>query len=98
MLSVSHIKESAYQLLQSIDAKAVTRGETAIVYDDDMLLHENPWDADHIECPERLRRARERCDELGLLDKCKKLPSRIANDGEILRAHSGEHLQAASRV
>ena len=78
---------------KSIDAKAVTKGETGVVYDDDMLLHENPWDGDHIECPERLRRVRERCDELGLLTMCKELPSRAAGDEEILRAHSGEHLQ-----
>ena len=71
----------------------ITRGETGVVYDAEMLLHENPWDDNHIECPERLRRARQRCDELGLLARCKMLPSRAAGDEEILRAHSDGHLQ-----
>ena len=90
--------KSSSKPFQSIDAKAITRGETGVVYDEAMLLHENPWDSDHIECPERLRRARERCDELGLLAKCKELPSREASDEEILRAHSSEHLQGTRRV
>ena len=34
-----------------------------------------------------------RCEELGLLARCKELPSRAATDEEILRAHSIEHLQ-----
>ena len=83
---------------QSIDSKAITRGETSLVYDKAMFLHENPWDSHHIECPERLRRARQRCKELGLLAMCKELPSREAGDEEILRAHSSEHLQETRRV
>ena len=78
---------------QSIDAKAITRGETGVVYDEAMLLHENPWDSDHIECPDRLRVSHQRCLELGLLDECERIPSRRAGDEELLLAHSEEHIQ-----
>ena len=46
--------------------------KTGYVYDDDMLRHENPWDSDHIECPDRLGVSHRRCQELGLLDRCER--------------------------
>ena len=75
------------QLLEMVGKK------TGYVYDADMLRHENPWDPDHIECPDRLRVSHQRCLELGLLDECERIPSRRAGDEELLLAHSEEHIQ-----
>ena len=75
------------QLLEMVGKK------TGYVYDADMLRHENPWDPDHIECPDRLRVSHHRCLELGLLDECERIPSRRAGDEELLLAHSEEHIQ-----
>ena len=72
--------------------------KTGYVYDADMLRHANPWDPDHIECPDRLRVSHKRCLELGLLDGCERIPSRRAGDEELLLAHSEEHLQNLGRV
>ena len=90
--------KSSSKPFQSIDAKAVTRGETGVVYDEAMLLHENPWDSDHIECPDRLGVSHRRCQELGLLDRCERLPSRRASDEELLLAHSKEYIEKLVRV
>ena len=67
--------------------------KTGYVYDEDMLKHANPWDSDHIECPDRLRVSHQRCLESGLLDDCERIPSRRAGEEELLLAHSEEHLQ-----
>ncbi len=80
------------------DAKDVLRGETGVVYDEEMLKHANPWDPDHIESPRRLERSLERCRELGLLDRCRRLPTRLAQDAELLLAHSRAHLDAIQEI
>ena len=72
--------------------------KTGYVYDADMLKHENPWDPDHIECPDRLGVSHRRCQELGLLDRCERLPSRRASDEELLLAHSKEYIEKLVRV
>jgi histone deacetylase 6 len=82
----------------SLDAKHVKRGETGVLYDGDMLKHENPWDGDHIECPDRLRRTRQRLEELDLLSKCTEIASRCATDDEIMLAHSQEHLDNLKKL
>ena len=71
--------------------------KTGYVYDADMLKHENPWDPDHIECPDRLGVSHRRCQELGLLDRCERLPSRRASDEELLLAHSKEYIEKLVR-
>ncbi len=65
---------------------------TGYAFDEDMLRHANPWDSRHIESPERLSRSHARCAELGLLERCHKIPSRRATDDELTLAHSQEHL------
>ena len=72
--------------------------KTGYVYDADMLRHENPWDPDHIECPDRLGVSHRRCQELGLLDRGERLPSRRASDEELLLAHSKEYIEKLVRV
>lgn len=76
----------------AIDAKTMIRDKTGLVYDPKMLKHANPWDSEHIENPERLRRVHERCQELELIRRCQPIPSRPARDEEILLCHSQELL------
>ncbi len=80
------------------DAKEVVRGATGVVYDEAMAKHANPWDPGHIESPARLRRTVERCGELGLLDRCLRLPTRTAGDGELRLVHSQGHLDAIQEI
>ena len=76
----------------SIQAKDVVKGPTGLIYDDFMAEHKNPWDGEHVECPERILRAKARLDELGLTDKCQRIPSRKATNEEMLLCHTQEYL------
>ncbi|XP_040572153.1 histone deacetylase 6 [Lepeophtheirus salmonis] len=63
------------------------------VHDSIFDLHYNPWDEDHIEKPERLIRIMERLKETRLLERCKQIPSRIAEEHEILEVHDESLIQ-----
>ena len=76
----------------SHEAKNMIRGQTGLVFDAEMAEHSNPWDGNHIECPERLLKAKARCDELGLSDQCQEIKGRFATEDEMLLAHSKEYL------
>ena len=76
----------------SIQAKDVVKGPTGLIYDDFMAEHKNPWDGEHVECPERILRAKARLDELGLTYKCQRIPSRKATNEEMLLCHTQEYL------
>lgn len=57
-----------------------------------MLLHHCSWDPHHIESPERLSRIWSRCEELNLVERCKLLPSREAENYELLLYHSQQFI------
>ena len=81
-------------LAPAIEAKDMVRGSTGIVFDEFMAQHFNPWDSDHIEKPDRLLKAHERCVELGLIEKCTKLQSRKATAKELEFCHDKNYLEA----
>jgi hypothetical protein len=81
----------------AIAAKDLVRGQTGLVFDEKMAEHSNPWDANHIERPERLLRAKERCEELGLVEKCLRIPSRKATLEELQMVHSQDYLEQLQR-
>lgn len=89
-------KESPVKVLDpyapAIAAKEMVRGETGLVYDEFMAKHANPWDSEHIECPDRLLKPYERCQELGLIEKCLRIPSRKATLEEILLCHNQAYI------
>jgi len=68
------------------------RGKTGLIYDLDMQKHRCEWDPNTIETPDRLRSIKERCDQLGLTERCVRLDSRRARDDE-LSLHHSEDLQ-----
>lgn len=73
--------------------EGAARGGTGLVYHEDMLLHRNPWDPQHIECPERLAGVWARCGQLGLLERCTRLPARPATDAELLQVHTQQFIR-----
>lgn len=73
------------------------RGPTGLAYDSNMLLHRCDWDPEHIENPGRLERVIARCTELGLVDRCITLPSREAQDAELLLYHDQNFLDILHR-
>ena len=42
----------------SMESKNKIRGKTGFVFDEKMAEHFNPWDSEHIECPQRILRAK----------------------------------------
>ncbi|XP_042878465.1 histone deacetylase 6-like isoform X3 [Penaeus japonicus] len=74
------------------ESKGVTRGRTGLVYDERMANHRCLWDANYPECPERLTHTLDRCQQLGLTERCELLPPRGATEEEILKVHSRSHL------
>ncbi|XP_043492900.1 histone deacetylase 6 isoform X2 [Polistes fuscatus] len=82
-----------YDIYQKIrDAYAVVRKETGIVYDRSMEDHKCLWDENYPECPERLTRILERCNELGLLNRCKLIQPRFCTENDILQMHTQKQI------
>ncbi|KAI1720018.1 histone deacetylase domain-containing protein [Ditylenchus destructor] len=68
--------------------------ETYYITDDKMQLHENLWDKNHIETPERIAAINKILQETSLLSKCKKLHSSKADIEDISLVHSEEYIES----
>ncbi|XP_034252879.1 histone deacetylase 6 isoform X1 [Thrips palmi] len=77
----------------AMDAKVMSLQPTGLVYDRRMAEHRCLWDSTYPECPERLTRVLERCEELGLLKHCKEIPVREATETELLAKHTPEQIE-----
>ncbi|NWU94260.1 HDAC6 deacetylase, partial [Upupa epops] len=64
----------------------VTR--TGLLYDERMEEHYNPWDSQHPEAPQRIRRVMERLQELGLSQRCLRIPARMARREQLRACHT----------
>ncbi|XP_012278697.1 histone deacetylase 6 isoform X2 [Orussus abietinus] len=73
---------------RAIEALNMTRKATGLVFDLSMDEHRCLWDEGYPECPERFTRVLERCKELGLVERCKRIESRHATDDELLLKHT----------
>lgn len=87
----STIIRDIYQ--KSIDAKDMIRKDTGIVYDRSMAEHRCLWDDNYPECPERFTRVLQRCEELGLVKRCKYITPRNAEYNELLLKHTPAHIE-----
>lgn len=47
---------------------------TGFIYDELMTKHKCEWDENYQECPERLLQPFARCEELGLVERCVRIP------------------------
>ncbi|KAK4306266.1 hypothetical protein Pmani_021889 [Petrolisthes manimaculis] len=80
---------------------SLVRGRTGVVYDERMAKHYCLWDPSYPECPDRLHSILKRCDKLGLLERCERVPAREATVEELLKIHSPSHvglLSATSHI
>lgn len=69
------------------------RTETGLVYDKSMAEHRCLWDDNYPECPERFTRVFQRCEELGLVERCKYITPRSAEYSELLSKHTPAHIE-----
>ncbi|KAM9584613.1 protein deacetylase HDAC6 [Morphnus guianensis] len=67
---------------------------TGLLYDERMEEHCNPWDSQHPEAPQRVTRIVERLRELGLAQRCLRLPARYALPAQLRACHTRAHVAA----
>lgn len=77
---------------RTIDAYKAVRKETGLVFDRSMAEHECLWDPNYPECPARFTRVLQRCEELGLVQRCKFVEPRRATENELLSKHSQKQI------
>ncbi|XP_033099763.1 histone deacetylase 6-like [Anneissia japonica] len=75
---------------------AVPEHRTCLVYDEKMKLHKSAFC--HPECPERISRIFEKHHELGLVDRCRRLPSRYAIHKEIELCHNLDYILSIEKT
>ncbi|XP_025108530.1 LOW QUALITY PROTEIN: histone deacetylase 6-like [Pomacea canaliculata] len=66
---------------------------TGFIYDELMTKHKCEWDENYQECPERLLQPFARCEELGLVERCVRIPITYATEDQILWQHSSSALE-----
>lgn len=77
---------------KAIDSYNIKRKETGLVFDQSMTEHQCLWDSNYPECPARLTRVLQRCEQLGLINRCKLIEPRLATEKEILLKHSQKQI------
>ncbi|KAM3618744.1 uncharacterized protein V6R79_024434 [Siganus canaliculatus] len=70
-----------------------TATATGLVYDQRMMEHLNMWDRHHPEQPQRIHKIFSKHQQLGLADRCQRIPARLATEEELGRCHSAQLIQ-----
>lgn len=71
-----------------MECKERVRGETGLVTDAVMLEHRCLWDEQYPERPERLSCVLDRCRELGLTDRCRRVDAPLASRDLVMSVHT----------
>ncbi|KAM4737526.1 histone deacetylase 6 isoform 2-T3 [Anableps anableps] len=66
---------------------------TGLVYDKKMMEHVNLWDRHHPEQPQRIFKIFSKHQQLGLVDRCHRIPARLATEEELAMCHSLQHIE-----
>ncbi|NXU64190.1 HDAC6 deacetylase, partial [Horornis vulcanius] len=64
------------------------RARVGLVYDPRMEEHRNTWDSQHPESPQRLSRVLQRLQELGLAQRCLRVPPKPATPRQLRACHT----------
>ncbi|XP_028850691.1 histone deacetylase 6 isoform X2 [Denticeps clupeoides] len=73
-------------------SEGVGSERTGLVYDQRMMAHHNMWNSHHPEQPQRIFRIFSRHEDLGLVARCHRIPSRLATEEELTLCHGSEHV------
>ncbi|KAM9250287.1 LOW QUALITY PROTEIN: protein deacetylase HDAC6 [Cariama cristata] len=79
---------------EELQSWAHPAARTGLLYDERMEEHCNPWDSQHPETPQRVTRIVERLRELGLAQRCLRLPARHALPAQLHACHTRAHVSA----
>ncbi|XP_053279876.1 histone deacetylase 6 isoform X1 [Pleuronectes platessa] len=66
---------------------------TGLVYDERMMEHLNMWDRHHPEQPQRIAKIFSKHQQLGLVERCQRIPARLATEEELTMCHSKQHVK-----
>nr|XP_057940941.1 histone deacetylase 6 [Doryrhamphus excisus]XP_057940942.1 histone deacetylase 6 [Doryrhamphus excisus] len=66
---------------------------TGLVYDERMMEHLNMWDRHHPEQPQRIFKIFSKHQQLGLADRCQRIPARFATEEELSMCHTADYIQ-----
>ncbi|CAN2389209.1 polyubiquitinated misfolded protein transport [Pristimantis euphronides] len=78
--------------------RKLPEGRTGLVYDEQMMEHYNMWDSSHPELPQRITRIFNRHQEMGLVDRCTRLPHRAATTKELQMCHSLPYIKTIEKT
>ncbi|KAM9855309.1 histone deacetylase 6 [Aulostomus maculatus] len=78
---------------QTISPALSVARTTGLVYDERMMEHLNMWDRHHPEQPQRIFKIFSKHQQLGLVDRCLRIPARLATEEELATCHSVQHIQ-----
>uniref|UniRef100_A0A7N8Y2X4 Histone deacetylase 6 n=1 Tax=Mastacembelus armatus TaxID=205130 RepID=A0A7N8Y2X4_9TELE len=70
-----------------------TARTTGLVYDERMMEHLNMWDRHHPEQPQRVAKIFSKHQQLGLVNRCQRIPARLATEEELSVCHSVQHIE-----
>lgn len=76
------------EMFAGLNLKEKTSTETGLAFDEQMVEHCSLFDPKYPESPERFSHSLQRCYDYGLVERCKRIPSRPATHDEILLHHS----------
>ncbi|XP_061591691.1 histone deacetylase 6 isoform X2 [Cololabis saira] len=66
---------------------------TGLVYDERMMDHLNLWDRHHPEQPQRIFKIFSKHQQLGLANRCQRIPARLATEEDLAMCHSVQHIK-----
>ncbi|TMS16714.1 Histone deacetylase 6 [Larimichthys crocea] len=84
----SVIRETNKQSAKQSSPARYVATTTGLVYDERMMEHMNMWDRHHPEQPQRIFKIFSKHQQLGLVDRCQRIPARLATEEELSRCHS----------
>ncbi|KAM9343089.1 histone deacetylase 6 isoform 1-T2 [Pholidichthys leucotaenia] len=81
------------KILLETSQMSSTSTTTGLVYDERMMEHSNLWDRHHPEQPQRIFKIFSKHQQLGLVDRCQRIPARLATEEELSMCHSVQHIE-----
>lgn len=76
-----------YSLHNAWSLPCVSFSVTGVVYDEEMLSHENEVSPNHPECPDRIKSIWKELLKEGIIQCCKRVEARKATEDEVLLVH-----------
>ncbi|KAK3037992.1 hypothetical protein RJ639_031579 [Escallonia herrerae] len=75
-----------------------SRKRVGLIFDERMSLHNDPFYADHVENPNRIKWIWEKLQSAGISKKCVCLEAKSAEDNHVLSVHTQRHVEFIKKV